>query len=71
MKKLILLLISVIICISCEKIESIDPNIFFITGAGLKVKFGDIQMYDSSTHILYFKKSYPEFKNVLEGPFAF
>lgn len=56
---------------SCEKIGSIDPNVFFVTGSGIKAKFDDIHMYDSSTHILYFKKSYPEFKNVLEGPFAF
>lgn len=71
MKKPILLLISVIICSSCEKIGSIDPNVFFVTGSGIKAKFDDIQMYDSSTHILYFKKSYPEFNDILKGSFAF
>jgi hypothetical protein len=72
MKKQILFLFVVLTTsISCEKFKESDPNVFLDTGTGLKFKFDDIQMYDSSTHILYFKKSYSEFNDMLQGPFAF
>ncbi len=72
MKKQILLsLIVLVTFVSCEKFKEPDPDVFFVTSSGLKFKFDDIQKYDSSTHILYFNKTYSEFKDILQGSFAF
>jgi hypothetical protein len=72
MKKQILLsLVALASFVSCEKLTENDPNVFFVSGSGLKFEFDDIQKYDSSTHILYFKRTYSEFKDILQGSFAF
>lgn len=60
------------VLLSCEKPPNpVDPNVFFTSKSGLEFKFEDFQFYDSSTHIFYLKKSYPEFAGFIEGPFAF
>lgn len=67
----LLTLVVLAVCASCENTKEPDPDILFATASGLNFKFEDIRMYDSSTHILYLKKSYPEFETLLEGSFAF
>jgi hypothetical protein len=72
MKKAFLIGIIILAFTHCEKPKVfIDPNVFFLTSSGLNFKYDDIELYDSSTHILYLKKSYNEFKDVLTGIFAF
>lgn len=84
MKKTVLLsiLFSAFI-LSCEKAEVIDPGInnnpdykvdpevLFRIGDGTEFRFNDIELYDSSTHILYFKKEQARFGEILNKPFAF
>lgn len=53
---------------SCEKI---DNEVFFKIGNGHEYKFNDIELYDTSTHILYFKKIHEEFNDIVGGTFAF
>ena len=53
---------------SCEKN---DRDIFFKLGADFEFRFSDIELYDTSTHIIYFKNGYDEFKNLENGSFTF
>lgn len=50
-----------------------DPDVFFKIGrrGGSEFKFSDIELYDSSTHIIYFKNEYDEFTEDLNCPFYF
>jgi len=80
MKKLFLVAIAVILCLTyCTKNESgpdqdiiakdtlsdsknnVDPDIILKIGENLSYKYSDIEMYDSSAHILYFKTNHSEF----------
>jgi hypothetical protein len=63
MKKSILFIIPfIIIFTSCESIlNNTDDEYLFQTDGGLKYKYSDFELYDSSTHILYFKTHHPEF----------
>ncbi len=57
---------------SCEKpVEQTDREVFFKIGNDHAFRFDDIALYDSSTHIIYFKEAQSEFKEVLQGSFAF
>jgi hypothetical protein len=72
---------------SCEKDESSDqknsdnfeyprdkpgPDVFFKIGRrGEEFRFDDIALYDSSTHILYFKNEHNEFSEIEQGSFYF
>jgi hypothetical protein len=57
---------------SCEKpVEQTDHDVFFKIGKDHAFRFDDIALYDSSTHIIYFKEARSEFQDVLQGPFAF
>jgi len=47
---------------SCESLFFNPDEYLFRADNGLKFKYSDFQLYDSSTHIFYFKKSHPEFK---------
>lgn len=38
-----------------------DPEVFFKIGSNQYYKYSDLELYDSSTHILYFKANHPEF----------
>ena len=53
--------------------DTVSPDVLFI-GNGNEFRFDDIELYDSSTHILYFKKEYKEFtaiSEILQGAFSF
>lgn len=68
MKKTLLIAVVVILTITaCEKTKT---DIFFKTGSGLEYKYSDLQLYDSSTHVLYFRKVHDEFKNIETGSFT-
>ena len=73
MKKFLLIGISVLITVkSCEFIkDDSDPDVFFKIGEKLEYKYDDINLYDSSTHVLYFKTVHEEFKNILDESFTF
>lgn len=53
---------------SCEKN---DYDIFLKVGADFEFRFSDIELYDTSTHIIYFKSEYDEFRNLENGSFSF
>lgn len=80
-------LIAIAVFSSCEKDENSEqdnsdnfeysrdkpgPDVFFKIGRrGKEFRFEDIALYDSSTHILYFKNEHPEFSEVEFGSFYF
>jgi hypothetical protein len=69
MKKSLLFGILVLLTVtSCEKL---DNEVFFKIGSGHEYRFNDIELYDTSTHILYFRKVHDEFKDILTNTFAF
>jgi hypothetical protein len=69
MKKLLLPgLILILVIISCEKT---DNEVFFKIGSKQEYKFSDIELYDSSAHMLYFKREHDEFKKIETGSFSF
>ena len=53
---------------SCNKN---DNDVFFRIGKGLDYKFSDIQLYDTSADILYFKNVHDEFKEIEKNSFTF
>jgi hypothetical protein len=67
-KSLFIGLIVLLTATSCKKLEN---EVFFKIGSGQQYKFSDIELYDSSTHILYFKNAQYEFKDILASSFAF
>lgn len=73
MKRTALILITIISTLSsCEKpVEITDQDVFFKIGKEKAFRFDDIELYDSSTHIIYFKESQNEFSEILQGPFSF
>lgn len=61
-------LVILFVLASCEK----DQNeVFFKISNGKEYKFRDIQLYDTSTHILYFKKVHTELSEIMNGAFTF
>lgn len=69
MKKALLLgLLSLLILPSCEKS---DNEVFLKIGSGQEYKFSDIELYDTSTHILYFKREQEFFNCTFENSFTF
>ncbi|MDO9340365.1 MAG: hypothetical protein Q7T72_07555 [Bacteroidales bacterium] len=72
--KTFLLIISALALIlaSCEKINSdnySDPMLKI--GDNLEYSYNDFELYDSSTHILYFKFNHSEFDDYKQSSFAF
>jgi hypothetical protein len=67
-KSLIFEFIIILTLASCEKI---DNEVFFKIGGGREYKFRDIALYDTSNHMLYFRKVHDEFKNIEKGSFIF
>jgi hypothetical protein len=65
---LVLLAFCLLISTACKKI---DRDVFFKLGSGQEYSIGDIDLYDTSTHILYFKKNQDYFENMFENSFAF
>jgi hypothetical protein len=73
MKKYLLVICAVIgSLISCESNkENHDQEIILEIGNNLIYRYSDIQLYDSSTHILYFKEYHKEFEDVSQSTFTF
>lgn len=56
---------------SCESLFNNSNNEFlFKADNGLEYKYSDFELYDSSTHILYFKTNHPEFKTEKSSTFS-
>lgn len=51
--------------------DAIDKNVLINIGKDLSYKFSDIELYDSSTHILYFSDNHPELDKYSSSTFAF
>lgn len=70
-KSLIIITIIILTLISCESLfnDSSDEYIFKTDG-GLEYKYSDFELYDSSTHIFYFKSNHPEFKTENSSAFS-
>jgi hypothetical protein len=47
-----------------------DPEYFFKIGNNVYYRYSDIDLYDSSTHILYFKTNHPEFEKYSQSYFS-
>lgn len=47
-----------------------DPEYFFKIGKKLYYRYSDIELYDSSTHIIYFKTNHPEFDKNSQSYFS-
>ena len=73
MRKVVLVgLIITSLLTSCEKpVEQFDHEVFFKIGNEYAFRFDDIVLYDSSTHIIYFKEAHSEFREFLQDQFAF
>jgi hypothetical protein len=80
MKRLLLIAASfLLVIVSCERNSSNqdpdpddkpDPEVFFKIGSSLSYKYSDLELYDSSTHIMYFKTNHSEFDSNSASPFA-
>jgi hypothetical protein len=73
MKKYLLIIFPVILNLfSCESNKEIpDQDIVFEIGNDLKYNYSDIELYDSSAHILYFKEYHKEFEDAGQSAFTF
>jgi hypothetical protein len=83
MKKSFIVFAGIIfILISCENDKSdpanisdsskgVDQEVLFKIGTSLSYKYNDIDMYDSSAHVLYFKTNHPEFDKNSSSTFCF
>lgn len=68
-KSLLFMVFTFIVLTSCDKDNS---DIFLKVGPpDFQFKFGDIELYDTSTHIIYFKNEYEDLKNLDQGSFTF
>ena len=71
MKKLLLIGTVIIVAFtSCENVINNPDEYLFKTDNGLVYKYSDFELYDSSTHILYFKTNHPEFKTEKSSTFS-
>ena len=62
MKKAVTALpIFLLILTACEKNSFVADQNLLTTSNGLKYRYSDFELYDSSTHIFYFRTSHPEF----------
>jgi hypothetical protein len=69
MKKIVPFFIFILIILSsCEKTSR---DVIFKINDDHEYKYSDIEMYDSSAHILYFKNEHPEFRSIEKGTFTF
>ena len=69
MKKSLSFIVTVLLTLtSCEKS---DNEVFFKIGSDREYKFSDIELYDTSAHMLYFKKVHDEFNSIETGSFSF
>lgn len=63
-----LLAFSLLFSTACEKT---DNDVFFKLGNGQEFTFGDIELYDTSANILYFKKDQDYLEKMYQNSFAF
>ena len=69
MKKSLLIVMAITLTLnSCEKL---DKDVFFTIGSEHEYLYSDIELYDTSTHILYFKNEQEFLKDMYENTFAF
>ena len=69
MKNLLVpLAFSLLIASSCEKS---DKTVFFRLGTGEEYRFSDIDLYDTSTHILYLRQNQDYLKKMYVNTFSF
>jgi hypothetical protein len=69
MKKYLFVVIPfLLILLSCEKTDS---EVFFKLGSGKEFKFSDIELYDTSANVLYFKDGHDEFRKFDYDTFTF
>ncbi len=61
-------ILGLLVLTSCEKL---DNEVFLKIGSGQEYKFSDIELYDTSTHILYLKREQEYFKDTYENTFSF
>ena len=66
-----LLFLGTIILLISSSCEKIDNDVFFKLGSGQEYKFSDIALYDTSTHILYFRKDQDYLRKMYENTFTF
>lgn len=72
MKKLLLLSSMFLVLTACEKFRDMSgSDVFLKTESGLEYKFSDIELYDSSAYIFYFRGSHDELKEIGKQPFSF
>jgi hypothetical protein len=71
MKKYLLpLTLFILVLSSCETLLDNPDEYLFKADNGLKYKYSDFELYDSSTHILYFKTNHPEFMTEKSSGFS-
>jgi hypothetical protein len=71
MKKYLLpLTVFILALASCETPPDNPDEYLFKADNGLKYKYSDFELYDSSTHILYFKTNHPEFRTEQSSGFS-
>lgn len=51
--------------------EKTGNEVFFKLGSGKEFKFSDIELYDTSTNIMYFKEGHDEFRKFEYDSFTF
>ena len=69
MKKSLIIFATIILTLnSCEKI---DKDVFFTIGSEHEYQFSDIDLYDTSAHILYFKNPQEYLNDMYENTFTF
>lgn len=87
MKKTILIVVSIaLILASCENDKSESGSgqdqdsilistqindVILAIGSVMSFDYSDIELYDSSSHILYFKQNHPEFEKIRQSSFQF
>jgi hypothetical protein len=70
-KSLLIGTVIILTLISCESLfNTPEDEYLFKTDSGLEYKYSDFELYDSSTHILYFKTNHPEFKTDKSSTFS-
>jgi hypothetical protein len=67
-KSLLLGTMAVFMLSACERL---DPDVFFAIGNNMEYTFNDIELYDTSTHIIYFRKVHDEFTDIDGESFSF
>lgn len=61
----------VLVLLSCEKTSfNADYDVLLKTENGFSFKYSDFELYDSSSHIFYFKTYHPEFKTISNDKFS-